>query len=78
MTSSSYGLEQQQCVQLAARFSYCQRSNSLDKSNNKSHQVAVNPSFAMAKRHSQVNFLDLGMSLQSRMSRTGATIRVLF
>jgi hypothetical protein len=32
----------------------------------------------MAKRHGQVNYLDLDMSLQCVRSRTGATIRVLF
>jgi len=32
----------------------------------------------MAKRHGQVNYLDLDMSLQRVVSRTGATIRVLF
>ena len=37
-------------------------------------------SVVMAKRHGQVNYLDLDimMSLQRVVSRTGATIRVLF
>ena len=51
---------------------------SLDWSGYKSHQEAVNPSLVTAKRHGQVNFLDLDMSLQRVMARTGATIRVLF
>ena len=39
----------------------------------------MNPSLVTAKRHGQVNFLDLHMSLQrSVMARTGATITVLF
>lgn len=51
---------------------------SLDWSGYGSHQEAVNPSLVMAKRHGQVNYLDLDMSLQCVRSRTGATIRVLF
>ena len=54
---------------------------SLDWSGYKSNQEAVDPSVVMAKRHGQVNYLDLDnvdMSLQCVRSRTGATIRVLF
>jgi len=51
---------------------------SLDWSGYGSHQDAVNPSLVTAKRHEQVNYLDLDMSLQRVRTRTGATIRVLF
>ena len=37
---------------------------SLDWSSFKSHQEAVNPFLVTAKRHCQVNYLDLDMSLQ--------------
>ena len=50
---------------------------SLDWSGYGSHQDAVNPSLVTAKRHEQVNYLDLDMSLQRVRTRTGATIRVL-
>ena len=51
---------------------------SLDWSGYKSQQDAVNPSLVEAKHHEQVNYLDLGMSLQRVRTREGATIRVLF
>ena len=38
----------------------------------------MNPSVVTAKRHEQVNYLDLDMSLQLVLTRGGATIRVLF
>ena len=38
----------------------------------------MNPSMVTAKRHGQVNYLDLDMSLQLVRAREGATIRVLF
>jgi hypothetical protein len=51
---------------------------SLDWSGYGSQQDAANPEMVTAKRHAQVNFLDLDMTLQ-RVTRTGTTAgRVLF
>ncbi len=41
-------------------------------------QDAANPEMVTAKRHAQVNFLDLDMTLQLVMTRSGTTVRVLF
>ena len=49
---------------------------SLDWSGYGSHQDAMNPSLVTAKRHEQVNYLDLDMSLQRVRTRIGATVRV--
>jgi len=51
---------------------------SLDWSGYDLQQDATNPSKTMEKRHDQVNYLDLDMSLQRVRTRIGTTIRVLF
>ena len=50
----------------------------LDWSGYGSQKDAVDPSLVTAKRHEQVNYLDLDMSLQLVRTWGGATIRVLF
>ncbi len=51
---------------------------SFDWSGYGTQQDAVNPLLVTARRHEQVNFLDLDMSLQRKVGRTGTTIRVIF
>jgi len=50
----------------------------LDWSGYESQEDSVDPSLVKAKRHEQVNYLDLYMSLQLVQTRGGATRRVLF
>ena len=49
----------------------------LDWSGYESQEDSVDPSLVTAKRHEQVNYLDLDMSLQLVRTRGGATRRVL-
>ena len=51
---------------------------SLDWSGYGSQQDAAKPEVVTVKRHEQVNFLDLDMTLQRVRTRIGTTVRVLF
>jgi hypothetical protein len=50
----------------------------LDWSGYDSQEEAVNPSMVTARRHDQVHFLDLDMSLRQVRTRTGNSIRISF